>query len=71
MSIQSIPGPKGRPILGMLPEMMNDMLGMFNDFRPRFVKRYADVGALVREAAASYCGEVRAGSFPDKEHSFR
>ena len=48
-----------------------DILGMFDDFRPRFVKQFADVGQTVRRAVESYCGEVRDGLFPNAEHSFR
>ena len=48
-----------------------DILGMFDDFRPRFVKQYSDVGQSVRRSVESYCREVRDGSFPDAEHSFR
>jgi len=49
----------------------HDMLGLFDDFRPRFVKQYADLGREVLRAAEAYCREVREGSFPAAEHSFR
>lgn len=48
----------------------DDLLGLFNDFRPRFVKRYADLGTAVREAAAAYASDVRARRFPGPEHCF-
>jgi 3-methyl-2-oxobutanoate hydroxymethyltransferase len=48
-----------------------DLLGLFSDFRPRFVKQYADLGGAVRQAVEAYCREVREGTFPDTEHSFR
>jgi 3-methyl-2-oxobutanoate hydroxymethyltransferase len=48
-----------------------DLLGLFDDVRPRFVKQYADLGAAVRRAAEEYCSEVRAGTFPGPEHSFK
>ncbi len=48
-----------------------DILGLFDDFRPRFVKQYADLGQAVRKAVEAYCGEVRDGSFPAAEHGFR
>jgi 3-methyl-2-oxobutanoate hydroxymethyltransferase len=48
-----------------------DLLGLFDDFRPRFVKQYADLGRAVTEAAEAYCREVREGAFPRSEHSFR
>jgi 3-methyl-2-oxobutanoate hydroxymethyltransferase len=49
----------------------HDMLGLFNDLQPRFVKKYADVGAAIAEAVDSYCREVREGTFPGPEHSFQ
>jgi 3-methyl-2-oxobutanoate hydroxymethyltransferase len=48
-----------------------DLLGLFDQMRPRFVKQYADVGRTVVEAAREYCREVREGSFPAAEHGFR
>jgi 3-methyl-2-oxobutanoate hydroxymethyltransferase len=48
-----------------------DLLGLFDDIRPRFVKHYADLGQAVRKAVETYCREVREGSFPGPEHSFR
>jgi 3-methyl-2-oxobutanoate hydroxymethyltransferase len=49
----------------------HDMLGMFTDFQPRFVKRFGDVGRAIKQAAADYCREVRDGTFPAAEHGFR
>jgi 3-methyl-2-oxobutanoate hydroxymethyltransferase len=49
----------------------HDMLGLFDDLRPRFVKQYADLGPAIVRAAETYCREVRDGSFPGPEHSFR
>src|SRR5262245_55406259 len=48
-----------------------DLLGLFTDFKPRFVKQYADLGQEVTRAVEQYCREVREGCFPDAEHSFR
>jgi 3-methyl-2-oxobutanoate hydroxymethyltransferase len=48
-----------------------DLFGMNPDFKPRFVKRYADGYGLLHGAAQAFFGEVRAGSFPDEDHSFR
>jgi 3-methyl-2-oxobutanoate hydroxymethyltransferase len=51
--------------------VVHDMLGLFDDIRPRFVKQYADVGKLIVRAAEDYCREVREGTFPAAEHGFR
>jgi 3-methyl-2-oxobutanoate hydroxymethyltransferase len=48
-----------------------DLLGLYDDLRPRFVKQYVDLGHEIRRAAEAYCREVREGSFPADEHSFR
>lgn len=48
-----------------------DMLGMFSDFKPKFVKQFSDVGYHMREAFKQYIEEVKAGSFPGKEHEFK
>ena len=50
--------------------VVDDMLGFFTEFRPKFVKRYADLGGLAAEAIADYAAEVRARTFPAEEHSF-
>jgi 3-methyl-2-oxobutanoate hydroxymethyltransferase len=50
--------------------VVDDMLGLFTDFRPKFVKRYAELGKAADEAVAAYAAEVRARSFPAVEHSF-
>jgi 3-methyl-2-oxobutanoate hydroxymethyltransferase len=48
-----------------------DILGWFDDIRPRFAKRFTEGGDAIRSAAAAYCREVRAGSFPGPEHGFK
>lgn len=50
--------------------VVDDMLGLFTEFRPKFVKRYAELGALAANAIADYAAEVRARTFPGLEHSF-
>lgn len=50
--------------------VLHDMLGLVPSFCPRFVKRYAELGEAVTEAASRYCREVREGSFPGPEHTF-
>ncbi len=47
-----------------------DMLGMFSDFTPKFVKRFADIGSVMKEAFRAYDAEVKAGSFPSSEHTY-
>jgi 3-methyl-2-oxobutanoate hydroxymethyltransferase len=51
--------------------VIQDMLGMYDDLHPKFVKQYADLGNQVRQAVADYCREVTEGIFPDEQHSFR
>lgn len=48
-----------------------DMLGMFNDFVPKFVKQYANIGIIMREAIGSYVNEVQDGTFPEDKHTFK
>jgi 3-methyl-2-oxobutanoate hydroxymethyltransferase len=50
--------------------VVDDMLGMFTEFRPKFVKRYADLGQTADAAIAAYAEDVRAGRFPGPEHGF-
>jgi cytidyltransferase-like protein len=52
--------------------VVDDMLGLFTEFRPKFVKRYAELGkALADEAIAAYAADVRSRAFPaPEEHSF-
>jgi 3-methyl-2-oxobutanoate hydroxymethyltransferase len=47
-----------------------DYLGLNDAFKPRFLKRYANLGESVREATRDYVRDVREGTFPDDEHSF-
>ncbi|MDP2081895.1 MAG: 3-methyl-2-oxobutanoate hydroxymethyltransferase [Pseudotabrizicola sp.] len=50
--------------------VIDDMLGLFTDFRPKFVKRYAELGKLADAAISTYAAEVRAREFPAAEHAF-
>lgn len=50
--------------------VFHDMVGLFEDFKPRFVKRYAELGKLAREAVEAFIREVREGKFPGEEHSY-
>lgn len=47
-----------------------DLLGMDEAFKPRFVRRFATLGATIKEAVAGYVGEVRAGTFPSDAEAF-
>ncbi len=51
--------------------VLHDLLGLFPDFKPKFAKRYADLGTAVKTAVEDYCREVREGIFPAAEHTFR
>jgi 3-methyl-2-oxobutanoate hydroxymethyltransferase len=48
-----------------------DLLGMNPDFKPKFVKRYANLYGTIKEASEAFFAEVRAEAFPDEEHSFK
>jgi 3-methyl-2-oxobutanoate hydroxymethyltransferase len=50
--------------------VLHDMLGLNEQFAPKFLKRYAKLGEAVREAVRGYAAEVRDGKYPAKEHSF-
>ncbi len=50
--------------------VFHDMVGLFEEFKPKFVKRYAELGKLAREAVKQYIEEVKSGKFPDEEHSY-
>lgn len=47
-----------------------DILGMFDDYQPRFVKRYAELNATIVEAVRHYAADVRCGAFPESKHCF-
>ncbi len=50
--------------------VINDLLGLDNGFKPKFVKRYADLNAIVRSAVGRFRDEVLAGEYPDDEHTY-
>ena len=50
--------------------VINDMLGLSGDFRPKFVKVYADLGKQISAAAAAYKADVEASAFPGPEHAY-
>ncbi len=49
----------------------HDVFGMFDDFVPKFVKKYADTKSVIMEGARNYINEVKSSAFPDSEHSFQ
>jgi 3-methyl-2-oxobutanoate hydroxymethyltransferase len=51
--------------------VINDMLGLFEKFVPKFVKQYASLYPLIEEAVKSYIKEVAGGEFPKEEHAFK
>jgi 3-methyl-2-oxobutanoate hydroxymethyltransferase len=50
--------------------VIDDMLGLFTEFTPKFVKRYRHLGDEIRAAAREYAEEVRQGRFPAAEHTY-
>ena len=48
-----------------------DLTGIFNDFTPKFVKRYLNAGEMIKNAFVDYNYEVKHGKFPTAEHSFK
>jgi 3-methyl-2-oxobutanoate hydroxymethyltransferase len=49
--------------------VINDLLGMFERFTPKFVKRYCDLNTQMKDSVRLYIDEVKSGKFPDEEHS--
>lgn len=48
-----------------------DMLGMFSDFTPKFVKKFADLGDIMKDAFKRYREEIQNGTFPGPEHEYK
>ena len=51
--------------------IVSDMIGQFQAFTPKFVKKYCNVAEVVTQAMREYCKEVRQGKFPTEEHCYR
>jgi 3-methyl-2-oxobutanoate hydroxymethyltransferase len=50
--------------------IVSDLIGQFQAFTPKFVKRYCDVAGMVTDAMKRYCGDVRGGAFPEESHCY-
>jgi 3-methyl-2-oxobutanoate hydroxymethyltransferase len=50
--------------------IVSDMIGQFQAFTPKFVKKYSNVAEVITNAMKEYCDEVRAGNFPQAEHCY-
>ena len=48
----------------------HDMLGLFEMFKPKFVRKYADLARTIREAVELYCADVRTRTYPSKKESY-
>lgn len=51
--------------------VIDDMLGMFDDFAPKFVRRYADLSNIIKTAVKNYIDEVREGKFPQEGNVYK
>jgi len=51
--------------------VINDMLGIYDKFTPKHVKKYASLNSEIKKAVKTYIEEVKHGEFPDSEHSFK
>jgi 3-methyl-2-oxobutanoate hydroxymethyltransferase len=50
--------------------VVDDVIGLFTEFRPKFVRRYAEVAQTIEAAVREYAADVRARRFPAPEHAF-
>lgn len=50
--------------------VISDLIGLFDDFKPKFVKRYGDAKGMIRAAVGHYRSEVQSGLFPASEHGY-
>jgi 3-methyl-2-oxobutanoate hydroxymethyltransferase len=51
--------------------VIQDLLGMDQTFKPKFVKQYANLFDIIKGAVDTYASEVRSGTFPGEEHSYK
>jgi 3-methyl-2-oxobutanoate hydroxymethyltransferase len=85
--LEAVPPEVGRVITGMLEIpvlsigagmytdgqllIVGDMLGYFEAFTPKFVKKYANLAELIGKAFGEFIGDVRSGKFPEEKHCYR
>jgi 3-methyl-2-oxobutanoate hydroxymethyltransferase len=50
--------------------VLHDLLGLYNEFNPKFIKRYLDLAKLIGKAVTQYCSEIREGIFPNEGHTY-
>ena len=50
--------------------IVSDLVGQFQAFTPKFVKKYANIAEVITNAISQYCGDIRAGKFPQDEHCY-
>jgi 3-methyl-2-oxobutanoate hydroxymethyltransferase len=50
--------------------VISDMIGLFEEFRPKFVRTYANMADVIRKAVSSYIDDVKQGRFPDESESY-
>lgn len=51
--------------------VVNDLIGKFDEFSPKFARKYFDSKAMITDCAAKYINDVRTGAFPSEEESFK
>jgi 3-methyl-2-oxobutanoate hydroxymethyltransferase len=50
--------------------VINDILGLFEDFKPKFVRRYTELAKEIKKACLNYLNDVKSGRFPAEEESY-
>ena len=63
-------GVRQEPIERVVGRTCDDVIGLFTEFRPKFVRRYAEVAQSIETAVREYAADVRARRFPAAEHTF-
>ncbi len=51
--------------------IIHDIIGLFDQFKPKFVEQYCDVSSIIKKAVESYCHDVRMGLFPQEKHFYK